>query len=117
MARLYADEDFPYPVVEHLRQLGHDVVTTLDAGRANQGAKDADQLAFALSHGRALLTRNRRHFILLHRRSPHHAGIVSVTDDLDFAGLAQRIETALTAHPRMQGLHLRINRPSLRARP
>ena len=30
MARLYADEDFPYPVVERLRQLGHDVLTTLD---------------------------------------------------------------------------------------
>jgi hypothetical protein len=24
---LYADEDFPYPVVDELRQLGHDVLT------------------------------------------------------------------------------------------
>ena len=28
---LYADEDFPYPVVEELRRLGHDVLT--GAGR------------------------------------------------------------------------------------
>jgi hypothetical protein len=31
MARLYADEDFPLPVVEELRHLGHDVRTVQDA--------------------------------------------------------------------------------------
>jgi hypothetical protein len=31
MARLYADEDFPLPVVEELRRLGHDVRTVQDA--------------------------------------------------------------------------------------
>jgi Domain of unknown function (DUF5615) len=35
MARLHADEDFSYPVVEHLRQLGHDVRTAAEAGMAN----------------------------------------------------------------------------------
>jgi hypothetical protein len=30
MARLYADEDFPRPVVEELRRLGHDVLTVQD---------------------------------------------------------------------------------------
>ncbi len=35
MARLYADEQFPYEVVEHLRDLGHDVVTVQEAGKAN----------------------------------------------------------------------------------
>jgi len=41
MARLYADEDFPFPVVERLRQLGHDVRTALEAGQANQAIADA----------------------------------------------------------------------------
>ena len=41
MARLYADEDFPLPVVEELRRLGHDVLTVQEAGRANQGIDDA----------------------------------------------------------------------------
>ena len=27
MARLYADEDFSYPVIQRLRQLGHDILT------------------------------------------------------------------------------------------
>ncbi|MEG4502985.1 DUF5615 family PIN-like protein [Microcoleus sp. F6_B4] len=35
MARLYADEQYPYPVVELLRALGHDVLTVQEAGRAN----------------------------------------------------------------------------------
>ena len=88
MAQLYADEDFPFPVVERLRQLGHDIVTTFEAGQANQRIEDADQLAFATCLGRAILTRNRRHFIRLHRISANHAGIVSITDDPDLDGQA-----------------------------
>jgi hypothetical protein len=32
LARLYADENFPQPAVERLRELGHDVLTVQDAG-------------------------------------------------------------------------------------
>ncbi len=34
MAKLYADEQFPYPVVEVLRRLGHDVLTVQESGKA-----------------------------------------------------------------------------------
>ncbi len=34
MARIYANENFPLPVVEELRRLGHDVVTSLESGNA-----------------------------------------------------------------------------------
>ncbi len=112
MARLYADEDFPFPVVEGLRQLGRDVLTTLEAGRANQGIADADQLAYATSIGRATLTRNRRHFIPLHRGNPRHTGIISVTDDPDFAGQATRIDSALAGRSTLAGQHVRVNRPN-----
>jgi hypothetical protein len=112
MAHLYADEDFPFPVVERLRQLGHDVLTTADAGRANVGIKDDDQLTFATGLGRAILTRNRRHFVPLHKRSPDHAGIVSITDDPDFDGQAHRIDMALAGHPTLARQHVRVNRPS-----
>src|SRR5438874_13820875 len=98
MALLYADEDVPLPVTERLRQLGHDVLTAFEAGQANQGIEDAPQLAFATSLGRAILTRNRRHFIPLHRRSPLHAGIVSITDDPDLDGQADRIDAALAIY-------------------
>lgn len=35
MARLYADEQFPYEVVQHLRDLDHYVLTVQEAGNAN----------------------------------------------------------------------------------
>jgi hypothetical protein len=117
MAQLYADEDFPFPVVERLRQFGHDVVTTLEAGRANQELPDVDQLAFATSLGRAVLTRNRRHFISLHRRFPQHAGIVSITDDPDFEGQADRIHQALSSGTTLGGQHVRVNRPNPSSKP
>src|SRR5438477_3813063 len=105
MARLYADEDFPFPVVERLRDLGHDVLTTFEAGRANQAIVDGDQLAFATSLGRAILTRNRRHFIPLHRPTAGHAGIISITDDPDLDGQASRIDQALAGHSTLASQH------------
>jgi hypothetical protein len=35
MARLYANENFPHPVVDVLRRLGHDVVTIQEADRGS----------------------------------------------------------------------------------
>ena len=35
MARLYANENFPFPVVEELRKLGHDVLTIQETGKAD----------------------------------------------------------------------------------
>lgn len=117
MARLYADEDFPYPVVERLRQLGHDVLTAFEAGQANQAIEDADQLAFATGLDRAILTRNRRHFIPLHKCSVNHAGIISITDDPDLDGQATRIDKALAGYTTLANQHVRVNRPNAPAKP
>ncbi len=83
MARLYADEDVSYPVVQRLRQLGHDIVTVQEAGQANQAIEDDAVFAFASEQGRAVLTCNRRHFIRLHRAVSSHAGIVVCSRDDD----------------------------------
>jgi hypothetical protein len=89
MARLYADEDFPQPVTEELRRLGHDVRTVQEAGRAGQGIDDAEVLADATADQRAVLTHNHRDFKRLHRQGQPHAGIISCTQDpRDHAGLA-----------------------------
>jgi hypothetical protein len=42
---LYADEDFPYPVVEELRRLGHDVIAAQEDSRT--GTADPGILARA----------------------------------------------------------------------
>ncbi|MBX9791982.1 MAG: DUF5615 family PIN-like protein [Pirellulales bacterium] len=56
MARLFADENFPRPVVEALRNLGHDVETIHATGAAEMAASDRDVLAIATASKRAVLT-------------------------------------------------------------
>ncbi len=91
MARLYADEQYPYPVVEFLRALGHDVLTVQEAGRANQGISDSDVLAFATSENHAVITQNRKDFLRLHRIQPDHAGIIACTNDMLRIAIANAI--------------------------
>ncbi len=74
MAQFYADENFPQPVVEQLRKLGHDVLTTSESGKAGQKIPDEEVLLFAVENNRILLTLNRKHFIRLHNERPAHAG-------------------------------------------
>ena len=110
--KLYADEQFPYPVVKCLRDLGHDVLTVQEAGKANQRVSDDEVLAFATENDRAVVTQNRKDFILLHRLQPHHAGIIVCSDDRDWDALAQRIHAAVTEAECLQGKLLRIVKPA-----
>ena len=110
MARLYADENFPLPVVEELRKLGHDVLTIQEDGRANESLPDDDVLAAATEFQRTVLTLNRKHFARLHFESSLHSGIVSCTFDLDFEGQARRIHEAITDQASLEGALIRVNR-------
>ena len=110
-APIYANENFPLPVVEELRRLGHDVLTTYESGRAGIAIPDDEVLAFSIAEKRVLLTINRKHFIRLHRYRPDHTGIVVCTFDLNYVALAQRIHEALAAQLDMSGQLIRINRP------
>lgn len=112
MARLYSNENFPIPVVEVLRELGHDILTIQECGRGNEAVSDEDVLALAISEERAVLTLNRRDFIRLHNERPDHAGIIVCTVDPDFAAQAQRIHAAIEQTPNLHGELMRINRPS-----
>ena len=111
MARLYSNENFPFPVVAELRRLGHDVLTVLEAGKAEQAIEDDEVLAFATERNHAVLTINRKHFIALHRTTPQHAGIIVCTFDADFIGQAARIDAELDKNDNLNGQILRVNRP------
>jgi predicted nuclease of predicted toxin-antitoxin system len=104
---LYADEDFPLPAVEVLRQLGHDVVTAQEDGRT--ATPDPDVLARAHALGRAILTHNRRHYERLHRQGADHSGILSATQDPDHPALAARIHAKLAGQSPGRWC-LRVNR-------
>ena len=79
MARIYADEQYPLPVVKILRNFGHDVLTVQEAVKANQKIPDEEVLAFAVSTNRAIVTLNRPDFIRLHRLSSDQNGIILCT--------------------------------------
>jgi hypothetical protein len=109
MARFYADENFPLPVVLALRQLGHDSPTIQEDGKANQRLSDEAVLSAACDHARAVLTTNRKHFIHLHKSSTH-TGIVVCTFDPNFDSLANRIHTATTHNESLTGKLIRVVR-------
>jgi len=111
MTRLYADENFPQPVVTELRRLGHDVLTVHEAGKAGQRVPDDTVLADACAEGRAVLTHNRKDFIHLHSAQPNLVGIIVCTADLDFESLASRIDAAIRSQTELSGQLIRINRP------
>lgn len=112
MADCYANENFPLPVVEALRGLGHNVLTTYESGKAGRAISDEAILAFAVDESRIMLTLNRRHFIRLHQATPDHSGMVVCTYDPDFEALAGRIHSALQAYSDWAGRLVRINRPA-----
>ncbi len=112
MALLYADENFPFPVVLALRAAGHDVLTALADGRAGTGVPDPDVLARATALGRAVLTHNRKDFFRLHMTDPGHAGIVACKEDLDYPALADRIHAAVSAYSDLTGVLIRVVKPN-----
>jgi predicted nuclease of predicted toxin-antitoxin system len=112
VARLYANENFPLPVVQALRSLGHDVLTVREAGYDNQRVSDEEVVALAVADDRAIITINRRDFIRLHRRQPDHRGIIACTEDADSEGQARRIDQAITTSGDLAGALIRVYRPA-----
>lgn len=61
--KILLDEDLPPVVAEVLRGLGYDASSVHEIGR--RGLTDEEQLVFAASEGRVLVTRNRDDFLRL----------------------------------------------------
>ncbi|MFN0078358.1 MAG: DUF5615 family PIN-like protein [Prosthecobacter sp.] len=110
MARLYANENFPVEVVQRLRELGHDVLTTHDVGKSNQGVEDDAVLRFAVESGRCIITINRKDFMRLHRSYPDHAGIIVCTENRDFGAFANRIDAAIRLEITLVGKLVKVVR-------
>lgn len=111
MARLYANENFPFAIVEELRRLGHNVVTIQETGKAGIRTPDDEVLQCAVAGEAAVLTLNRNHFFRLHNLSPDHPGIIACTTDSDFVGQAGRIHAAIEAVAgELAGKLIRVNR-------
>lgn len=113
MIRLYGNENFDVQVIGHLRNLGYDVLTAHEAGKANQRIPDEQVLEFATADNRAVLTFNRKDFFRLHKSIPGHAGIVACTYDADYERLAKRIYAEIEQQQgTLEGKLIRVYRPA-----
>ena len=110
MPSFYTNENFPIKVAEYLREMGHDVLTSQEARKANQRIPDEDVLKFATESERILLTLNRWDFIVLHNQSNKHVGIVVCTQNSDLFQQAQQIDKSVRESGNMKGVLLRVNR-------
>jgi predicted nuclease of predicted toxin-antitoxin system len=84
--QFYSNENFPIVMVNLLRAEGHDVLTSYEAGQANQRIPDDQVLHYATATNRILITENRQDFIDLHRNTTNHPGIIIFKSDRDYAG-------------------------------
>jgi predicted nuclease of predicted toxin-antitoxin system len=96
---LFLDEDVRTLLAEILRQRGYDAVHVLEVGRG--GKSDPEQLAYAASRGRTMLTHNIRDYLLLDRtyraRRREHSGII-VSDQVPLRELLRRTLRCLSRH-------------------
>lgn len=97
--KVYLDEHIHLTMASLLRARGIDCVTTRDAG--NLGCSDEAQLAFATSHGRAILTFNHKDFLQLakqwHETGRIHAGII-LSKELAIPELIRRLHRFITLY-------------------
>lgn len=112
MARLYANENFPLEVVIRLRELGHDVLTTHEAGKSNQRIEDDAVLHFAISTDRSVITLNRRDFIRLHQAVPFHSGMIVCTENRDYPDFAGKIDKVIRETEPLANKLVRVERGS-----
>jgi hypothetical protein len=82
----YSNENFALDMVEMLRRFGHTVITSYDAGQANQSIPDNEVLYFATRNNLAVITFNRDDFIELHNNGIQHSGIIICKTDRDYQG-------------------------------
>lgn len=108
MYSFYTNENFPYQIVEILRKLGYDVLTSYEAGRANQSIPDEEVLNYAIQTQRILITLNRQDFIKLHKLNPNHFGIIVCTNDPHLERQARYIHNSVTKEKELKSKIIRI---------
>jgi hypothetical protein len=90
--RLYLDEDVHKRIASALRLRRFDAVSAHEVGR--WGLRDAEQLTYAATEGRALFTYNTPDYLRLHlawlQRGQEHYGII-VSDQLPIGETVRRL--------------------------
>ncbi|MEG4028717.1 MULTISPECIES: DUF5615 family PIN-like protein [unclassified Microcoleus] len=118
MLKFYSNENFPIEMVNLLRSRGYDVLTSYEAGQANQKIPDDEVLMYATNAGRIVITENRQDFMNLHFTTSNHAGIVICKADRDYAGKVQVLHDFFTQDKQpMDNRLLRVMKQNLKGSP
>src|SRR5436309_2913767 len=100
--RVYTDEHIFKDLAKALRDRGFDAESCQEAGRANQDLADEQQLAYAASQGRAILTFDVGDYQHLEREwkaaSRQHAGIILSREIRDLGELLRRVQRHLDTY-------------------
>ena len=115
MIQFYSNENLPLDLVKALRNLGYNVLTSYEAGQANQGIPDDEVLAYATAQNRSIITLNRDEFLAMHRIGVNHSGIIICKDDRDYFGQAETLHTYLER--KIEDLENRLIRVQKQNRP
>lgn len=110
MAKLFGDENFDVRAMSKLKDLGHDTLTALESGIANQRISDDAVLKFATADGRAVVTFDRRDYYRLHQEHPDHAGIIACTSNPNVEELAAQIDREISLEGTLDNKFIRVYR-------
>ena len=108
---LLTDENISQLVVNHLRELGYDVRTVAELGKAGQSYPDDHVLQDAAAEQRVLVTHDRKDFRRLHNNGADHTGMVLCTQDTNARRLAERIDVELSKRATIGCDVINVQRP------
>lgn len=106
----YSNENFASDMVKILRKSGHTVITSYEAGQANQAIPDDEVLNYAAQNGLAVITFNRNDFIELHNNNVKHAGIIVCKTDRDYQGQINCLHNYLQTQSSLVNRLIRIKK-------
>lgn len=99
-------------MVKMLRDFGHTVITSYDAGQANQSIPDDEVLNYATQNNLILITFNRDDFIELHQSGFKHKGIVICKTDRDYQGQVEKLHEYLQTQSSLENRLVRVKKPN-----
>lgn len=106
----YFDENFALDMVELMRLLGYTVITSYEAGQANQSIPDSRVLDYATNNDLTVITFNRDDFIKLHNDGIQHSGIIVCKVDRDYQGQIELLHEYLQKQNSLSNRLIRIKK-------
>lgn len=106
----YSNENFALDMVKMLRRLGCNVLTSYDAGQANQSIPDNKVLDYATRNNLVVITFNRDDFVKLHNNGIQHSGIIICKTDRDYQGQVDFLQEYLQNQDSLRNRLVRIKK-------